>query len=285
MISCLVIPPNRVLMYVTWPVDNKTVLHYTQQIPSQLDSTGTASQEHSTSVSFCYVLARKSYLALDCARETVYRVKGLKGEVLIPHSLFFLKKISFPIKIFFVFPNPAPYPRSRKYPSSSWVWSVSLATTVKVCWYNLIYKQDLHLLLRYTAYSSEAVSMNSQIEVKQKLIIHEIVSQILLARWVSWHQVHSARSVALSQVHRAMHKICSQVHSAINGISSKIHSAVNWTPPQNLQVIVATKSTVVFDALFTPFHVQAVRATVFLRNLFHVCSVRLRGLGSQVWLL
>ena len=127
--------------------------------------------------------------------------------------------------------------------------------------------------------------MKAQIEVKQKLIIHAIVSQIPLARWVSLHQVHSARSVALSQVHRAMHKICSQVHSAMNGISSKILSAVNLTPPQNLQVIVATKSTVVFDALFTPFHVQAVIATVFLSNLFHVCFVRLRGLGSQVWLL
>ena len=250
------------------------------KFPSHLDSTGTASQEHSTSVSFCYVLARKSYLALDCARETVYRVKGLKGEVLIPHSLFFLKKISFPIKIFFVFPNPAPYPRSRKYPSSSWVWSVFLAATVKLCWYNLLYKQVLHLLLTYTTYSSETVSMKAQIEVKQKLIIHPIVSQIPLARWVSWQQVHSAKSVALCH-----HKICCQVHSAINGALSKIHSAVNLTPPQNLQVIVAKKSTVVFDALFTPFHVQAVIATVFLRNLFHVCSVRLRGLGSQVWLL
>ena len=197
----------------------------------------------------------------------------------------FWKKTSFPIKIFFVFPNPAPYPRSPKYPSSSWVWSGSLATTVKLCWYNLLYKQDLHLLLTYTAYSSETVSINSQIEVKQKLIIHDIVSHILLARWVSWHQVHSARSVALSQVHRAVHNIRCQVHPAINGTLSKIHSAVNLTPPQNLQVIVATKSTVVFDALFTPFHVQAVIATVFLRNLFHVCSVRLRGLGSQVWLL
>ena len=231
-------------------------------------------------MSFSYVLVRKSYLALDCARETVYRVKGLKGEVLIPHS-----PPSFPIKIFFVFPNPAPYPRSPKYPSSSWVWSGSLATTVKLCWYNLLYKQDLHLLLTYTAYSSETVSIKAQIEVKQKLIIHVIVSQIPLARWVSWHQVHSVKSVALSQVHRAIHKICCQVHSAINGALSKIHSAVNLTPPQNLQVIVATKSTVVFDALFTPFHVQAVIAAVFLRNLFHVCSVRLRGLGSQVWLL
>ena len=127
--------------------------------------------------------------------------------------------------------------------------------------------------------------MKAQIEVKQKLIIHAIVSQIPLARWVSWHQVHSAKSVALSQVHRAIHKIRCQVHPAINGTLSKIHSAVNLTPPQNLQVIVATKSTVVFDALFTAFHVQAVRATMFLRNLFHVCSVRLRGLGSQVWLL
>ena len=128
--------------------------------------------------------------------------------------------------------------------------------------------------------------MKAQIEVKQKLIIHAIVSQIPLARWVSWHQVHSAKSVALSQVHRAIHKIrCHVVHPAINGTLSKIHSAVSLTPPQNLQVIVATKSTVAFDALFTPSHVQAVIATVFVRNLFHVCPVRLRGLGSQVWLL
>ena len=211
---------------------------------------------------------RKSYLAFDWA----------------PGN-FSKKHLLFPIKIFFVFPNPAPYPRSWKYPSSFWVWSVSLTATVKLCWYNLLYKQVLHLLLTYTAYSSETVSMKAQIEVKQKLIFHEIVSQIPLARWVSWHQVHSAKSVALSQVHRAIHKIRCQVHSAINGALSKIHSAVNLTPPQNLQVIVATKSTVVFDALFTPSHVQAVIATVFLRNLFHVCSVRLRGLGSQVWLL
>ena len=211
--------------------------------------------------------------------------KVLSGVWLSTRQLFKKKKPTVSIKIFFGFPNPAPYPRPRKYPSSSWVWSVSLAATVKLCWYNLLYKQVLHLLLTYTAYSSETVSMKAQIEVKQKLIIHAIVSQIPLARWVSWHQVHSAKSVALSQVHRAIHKICCQVHSAINGALSKIHSAVNLTPPQNLQVIVATKSTVVFDALFTPFHVQAVRATVFLRNLFHVCSVRLRGLGSQVWLL
>ena len=149
----------------------------------------------------------------------------------------------------------------------------------------VIYKQDLHLLFKYTAYSSETLSIKAKIEVKQKLIIHAIVSQISLARWVSWHQVHSAKSVALSQVHRAIHKIRCQVHPAINGTLSKIHSAVSLTPPQNLQVIVATKSTVVFDALFTPFHVQAVRATVFVRDLFHVCSVRLRGLDSQVWLL
>ena len=224
--------------------------------------------EYSTWVSFCYVLLRKSYLAFDWAPGT-----------------FSKKHLLFPIKIFFVFPNPAPYPRSWKYPSSSWVWSVFLAATVKLCWYNLLYKQVLHLLLTYTAYNSETVSMKAQIEVKQKLIFHEIVSQIPLARWVSWHQVHSTKSVALFQVHRAIHKICSQVHSAINGALSKIHSAVNLTPPQNLQVIVATKSTVVFDALFTPFHVQAVIATVFLRNLFHVSSVRLSGLGSQVWLL
>ena len=199
-------------------------------------------------------------------------------------SLHFFKKIPFLIKIFFVFLNPAPYPRSRKC-LPEFQWSVSLATTVKLCWYNLLYKQDLHLLLTYTAYSSETVSMKAQIEVKHKLITHAIVSQIPLARCVSWHQVQSAKSVALSQVHRAIHKIRCQVHPAINGTLSKIHSAVNLTPPQNLQVIVATKSTVVFDALFTPFHVQAVIATVLLRNLFQVCSVRLRGLGSQVWLL
>ena len=127
--------------------------------------------------------------------------------------------------------------------------------------------------------------MKVHIEVKQKLVIHAIVSQIPLARWVSWHQVHSARSVALSQVHHAIHKIRCQINSAINGTLSKIHSAVNLTPTQNLQVIVAIKSKVVFDALFTPFQVQAVIATVFLRNLFHICSVRLSGLGSQVWLL
>ena len=127
--------------------------------------------------------------------------------------------------------------------------------------------------------------MKAQIEVKQKLIIHAIVSQIPLARWVSWHQVHSAKSVAMSQVHRAIHKIRCQVQPAINGTLSKIQSAVNLTPTQNLQVIVATKSIVVFDALFTPFHIQAVIATVFPRNLFHVCSVRLSGLGSQVWSL
>ena len=226
-------------------------------------------------MSFCYVLVRKSYLAFDWARETVYRVKGLKGRVLIPHSRFFLK-------MFFVFPSESC--TVSQIPKILF-WSVSLAPTVKLCLYNLLYKQDLHLLLTYTAYSSETVSMKAQIEVKQKIIIHVIVSQIPLASWVSWHQVHSAKSVALSQVHRTIHKIRCQVHSAINGTLSKIHSAVNLTPPQTLQVIVATKSTVVFDALFTPFHVQPVIATVFLRNLFHVCSVKLRGMGSQVWLL
>ena len=35
-ISCLVIPPNRDLMYVMWPVYNKTVFHYTQQISKSL---------------------------------------------------------------------------------------------------------------------------------------------------------------------------------------------------------------------------------------------------------
>ena len=199
-------------------------------------------------------------------------------------SLLFWKKYRFSSRYFSFFWIPHRIPDPEKA-SLSFSEVFFLATTVKLCWYNLLYKQDLHLLLTYTAYSSETVSMKAQIEVKQKLIIHAIVSQIPLARWVSWHQVHSTKSVALFQVHRAIHKICCQVHSAINGALSKIHSAVNLTPPQNLQVIVATKSTVVFDALFTPFHVQAVIAAVFLRNLFHVCSVRLRGLGSQVWLL
>ena len=39
-ISCLVIPPNKDLMYVTWPVDNKTVHHYTQEISKSLRSDG-----------------------------------------------------------------------------------------------------------------------------------------------------------------------------------------------------------------------------------------------------
>ena len=39
-ISCLVIPPNRDLMYVTWPVDNKTVHHYTKQISKSLGLNG-----------------------------------------------------------------------------------------------------------------------------------------------------------------------------------------------------------------------------------------------------
>ena len=47
-------------------------------------------------------------------------------------SFFLKKRIPFLIKIFFVFPNPAPYPRSRKC-LPEFQWSVSLATTVKLC--------------------------------------------------------------------------------------------------------------------------------------------------------
>ena len=47
-------------------------------------------------------------------------------------SLLCFRKIPFLIKIFFVFPNPAPYPRSRKC-LPEFQWSVSLATTVKLC--------------------------------------------------------------------------------------------------------------------------------------------------------
>ena len=44
----------------------------------------------------------------------------------------FFKKIPFLIETFFVFPNPAPYPRPRKF-LPEFQWSVSLATTVKLC--------------------------------------------------------------------------------------------------------------------------------------------------------
>ena len=46
-ISCPVIPLNRDLMYVTWPVDNRTVHHYTQQISKsfRLDGYGELSTQ------------------------------------------------------------------------------------------------------------------------------------------------------------------------------------------------------------------------------------------------
>ena len=65
--SCLVIPPNRDLMYVTWPVDNKTVHHYTQQNSKslRLDGYGALStQPRRVSAMF---LVRKPYLAFDWA--------------------------------------------------------------------------------------------------------------------------------------------------------------------------------------------------------------------------
>lgn len=116
--------------------------------------------------------------------------------------------------------------------------NVFIATTVKL-FYNLFHKQDLHLLLKYLAYSSEIAPVKRPIKVVQKFIIHAILSHVPLASRMSWCQVHSANTVTvtLSQVHRAIHMTCCQAHSAIHRTLSKIHSAVILTPQQNLQVI------------------------------------------------
>ena len=100
------------------------------------------------------------------------------------------------------------------------------------CFYNLLHKLDLHLLLKYLAYSSETAPVRKPIKVVQKFIIHAIVSHVPLAICVSWCQVYSANTVtvALSQVHRAIHMTCCQAHSAIHRTLSKIHSAVILTP-------------------------------------------------------
>ena len=149
-ISCLVISPNRDLMYVTWPVDNKTVHQFDwaatlgargfscavsgfaslKKWPARtalvfgLRPTKRSSPSH----------ARKhlwypGYWAPGNSK-TVCSVCGERSWSRILAS--FLKKIPFLIKIFLVFPNPAPYPRSRKS-LPEFQWSVFLATTVKLC--------------------------------------------------------------------------------------------------------------------------------------------------------
>ena len=59
------------------------------------------------------------------------------------------------------------------------------------CFYNLLHKQDLHLLLKYLACRSETAPVRRTIKVVQKFIIHAIVSHVPLASCVSWCQVQS----------------------------------------------------------------------------------------------
>ena len=64
-ISCLVIPPNRDLMYVTWPVDNETVHHYIQQISKSLGLDGygeLSTQPEWVSAMFWWVLNLSEFL-------------------------------------------------------------------------------------------------------------------------------------------------------------------------------------------------------------------------------
>ena len=66
-ISCLVIPPNRDLMYVTWPVDNKTVHHYTQQNSKSFRLDGYGAFSTQPRIISAMFLVRKPYLAFDWA--------------------------------------------------------------------------------------------------------------------------------------------------------------------------------------------------------------------------
>ena len=65
--SCLVIPRNRDLMYVTWPVDNKTVHHYTQQNSKSLRLDGYGAFSTQPRIVSAMFLVRKPYLAFDWA--------------------------------------------------------------------------------------------------------------------------------------------------------------------------------------------------------------------------
>ena len=127
-ISSLLIPPNRDLMYVTWPVDNETVHHYTQQISKSLglDGYGESGALNLSEFLLCF---GKKVLSGVWLRTRDSRLQGQGSERRGPDPAFSLlfkkKKYLFPSTYFSFFriphrildpENTLPLPESKMFP-------------------------------------------------------------------------------------------------------------------------------------------------------------------------